>query len=139
MGYSVLKQQEQKICFNMKFLILTLFLVASVTSDDDNSDACEVLRDMAEKLAKAVIEDGEWNGEGEGQLFEFMTHNWDADGSGCFSKTEFKAMWDQLGVAVNAEVMYSSMDTNKDECISQDEWDHTVETIKKVCAEWKKN
>merc|ERR1712212_851320 len=105
---------EQPICFDMKLLILTLFLVASVTSDDDNSEVCDMLKDMAKKLARAVIEDGTWTGD----LFGFMKHK-----------------WDELGVAVDAHDIYTNMDVSNDDCIQQVEWDRAIDTIKKACGE----
>merc|ERR1719197_236179 len=86
---------------------------------------------MIEKLAEAagpeVME--------QGKLFEFMKNKWDADGSGCFCGTEFGKMWGDLEIDVNSAVIYSHMDKDNNDCISDKEWTTTIGIIRKACPE----
>merc|ERR1711990_20847 len=131
----------EKFVSDMKLIVIALFLVASVTSEDKvfgmrSSDLCGT----AEALVAAVNEAKE-NGEvvEEGKLFEFMKNKWDADGNECFSGTEFGKMWSDLEIDVNSASIYSYMDKDKNDCISDKEWMTTIGIIRKACVELTSN
>ena len=53
--------------------------------------------------------------------------------------TEFKQMWTDLKIVIESDQVFMAMDTDANDCLSEQEWSIAVEKIRATCDKMNAN